>query len=157
MRRSAKVLLVLLAASPLCGCFSYTIFLAMHPDERMEPDVEAVVVTVSDVARRFKFTPNPNLDRLRRQSEESDYWWYRVVADYLRYDKGTGYATIIVTVAVHKETGQVAVQIRDLDHGSRTDFTRELETALRTALAARFPSDEIEVKEKRGGPHIFAP
>ncbi|MCK6554082.1 hypothetical protein L6Q96_05790 [Candidatus Binatia bacterium] len=121
------------------------------------PDVAAVVATVAEVARSFRFTPSPDLKRLQQQSEDTDYWFYRIVADYRRSDEGTGYSLIFITVAVQKQTGEVAVQIRDLHNGWQTDFTRGLEEALVQALAARFPSDRIEVKRKWSGPHVFGP
>jgi hypothetical protein len=162
MKKTFWLALTALALPALCGCFSYTIFLGMDQagaefSNNGGPDVAAVVAIVGDVAQRFQFKPNPDLERLRRHSEEADYWSYRLVADYQRYVAGTDYGLIYVSVGVHKQTGQVSVQIRDLGHSRQTEFTRELEQALVQALAARFPSARIEVKRKWSGPHIFAP
>ncbi len=129
----------------LWGCCQYTIRFTMAPTGSGDENTQAEVLAgVSAVADRFGLIRDPDVERA-----SAEHWGYgdRIIGDYSRgSDRETRYATIILWVGIHKETGELTVVIRDLRHGSHTEFTQELEDALLAALSARLPSYNFEVR-----------
>jgi hypothetical protein len=144
----------------LSGCFFYTSKVSVIPDGALtcslsESDQAAAIAVISQVAQRFKLAPNPNIESLRKLSHERDTFAYWILADYSRDgDRETERSRIILTVGVQEDMGRFTVMITDMDKGSESSFTRELEHALVTAFGARFPTHHIEITRTREGPLI---
>lgn len=151
--------LLLLLSVVVAGCVSYATRIQVSPSnsgERRLSDAEITQLTaaVGGVARPFGFHANPSLAELRRTSDESKEYDQRVVADYLADRDGKTHGRVILTVGVHKETGQVTVLIRDLDSFRSTKFTSSLEEEITKALGARHSPDAIRVERGAVGPDL---
>jgi hypothetical protein len=114
-----------------------------------DSDIEEAVAVVAEVVRDFGFEANPRVEFLKRDSATSDLWEYRLVADYTRSYPDPPRSNIIVSVGVHKETGQLAVMITDLPLGLEEEFTASLEQSLVKALGERLPSHTVRVERRR--------
>jgi len=151
--------LLLLLSVVVAGCLSYATQIHVSPANSGEArlsdtDITQVTAAVGSVATRFGFHANPDLAELRRTSEKSKEYDQRVVADYLVDRNGKTHGRVILTVGVHKETGQLTVLIRDLDSFRSTKFASSLEEEIAKALSARFSSDAIRVERGAVGPDL---
>lgn len=154
-------LTILIFLAPVAqGCFAYTIQIALDHLGKQEAtcnDTAAVQVVVAEVARDFQFTQDPSITLLRSLSRDSASE-YTVLDSYNKQsDSETHYAGIRLSVVTDKRSGQLSIVIRDLRHGSQTDFTRRLEETITTSLTARVPSCEMKIEREWEGPILFAP
>jgi len=147
----------------LMGCFAYTIRVTPQAPSggaggRDQTQMAEVVAATAEVAHSFGLKEHPDLAFIQKHSAESDVYEYSIVADFTREpDAETQYGGVILWVGAHKRTGQLAVVIRDLRHGSHTAFTRDLENAVVKALQVRFPSQVVSVEREWEGPILLAP
>jgi len=151
--------LLLLLSVVAVGCLSHATRIQVSPASSGEAglsntEITEVTAVVGGVATRFGFHANPSLAELRRASEESKEYDQRVVADYLADRDGKTHGRVILTVGVHKQTGQVTVLIRDLDSFLSTKFTSSLEEEITKALGARYSPHAIKVERGAVGPDL---
>jgi len=140
-----RITLLLLWSVVVAGCVSYATRIEVSPSNSGESrlndaEIAEVATIVGGVATQFGFHSNPRLVELRRTSEESKEYDQRVVADYLAERDGKTHGRVILTVGIHKETGQLTVLIRDLDSFRSTEFTPSLARVYRArGLRIRTP------------------
>lgn len=154
-RRFTLPLLAVLVA----GCLSYATRIEVSASNPGEPglsdgEIAQIVALVGDVATRFGFHSNPGLAALRRTSELSKEYDERIVADYLAERDGKTHGRVILTVGVHKVTGEATVLIRDLDSFRSTKVTSSLEEEIAKALGARYSPHAIKIERASVGPNL---
>ena len=154
-----RITLLLLWSVVVAGCLSHATRIDVSPsnfgESRLnDAEIAEVATIVGGVATRFGFHSNPRLVELRRTSDESKEYDQRVVADYLAERDGKTHGRVILTVGIHKETGQLTVLIRDLDSFRSTEFTSSLEEEITKTLSARYSQHAIKVERGAVGPDL---
>jgi hypothetical protein len=154
-----RVTLLVLWSVVFAGCVSYATRIEMSPSNSGEPrlsdaEIAEVTTVVGGVATQFGFHSNPSLAELRRTSEESKEYDQRVVADYLADRDGKTHGRVILTVGIHKQTGQLTVLIRDRGSFRSTEFTSSLEEEITKRLGTRYSPNAIKVERGAVGPDL---
>jgi hypothetical protein len=144
------------------SCYSYASLFALAPIDPATPEAtpEAVLPVLDEIAARFGLEYSARATEQMRQFSERDPRWpfsYTILALYSRYrfvDPETHGASIGLALGSYKQTGQLVVEVWDIDNAEPTDFVLRLERDLERALTERFPQYRVEVTHERRGPHF---
>ncbi len=139
------------------ACFSYraTVSLeqATEPPERLS--VSEIRLAADAVARSVEglgLVADPRLDRIRRESQESEEIDNVVIS--LHKTNTDLEAWIEVRSVRKKDTGEFFVLIEDRQSPFASSLTREIEAAVTSALKDEFPSREIQFEDRVVGPSL---